>query len=118
MKATTLHNALKKVNGIYRFCKKPPIPLSYKECISQTNKELEYVRRETEYKILIVSTISWYTENKTKLEQQIDKLRKALHKAREVENKKEKRDRIQSHVIRRRDKFTNNTKGMIKSMLK
>ncbi|CAG8798494.1 27000_t:CDS:2, partial [Gigaspora margarita] len=68
MKATTLYNALKKVN------------------------ELEYVKRETEYKILIVSAMSWHTENKTKLEQQIDELRKALHKAREVENQKEKRE--------------------------
>ncbi|CAG8834253.1 23852_t:CDS:2, partial [Gigaspora margarita] len=59
-----------------------------------------------------------YTENKTKLEQQIDKLRKALHKAREVENQKEKKNRIQLHVIRKRDKFTDNTKGMIKSVLK
>ncbi|CAG8827068.1 20993_t:CDS:2, partial [Gigaspora margarita] len=84
----------------------------------QINKELEYIKRETEHEIPIVSAISWYTKNKTKLEQQINELRKALHKAKKVENQKEKRDQIQSHVIRRRDKFTDNTKGMIKSVLK
>ncbi|CAG8807272.1 23266_t:CDS:2, partial [Gigaspora margarita] len=95
----------KTINGIYRFCKKLPIPLSYEECTMQINKELKYVKQETEYEIPI-------------LEQQIDELRKALHKAREVENQKEKKERIQSHVIRRRKKFTDNTKRMIKSVLK
>ncbi|CAG8492644.1 42166_t:CDS:2, partial [Gigaspora margarita] len=65
-------------------------------CTSQINKELEYIRRKTKHEILTVSAISWYTGNKTRLEQQIDELRKAL----------------------RRDKFTDNTKGMIKSVLK
>ncbi|CAG8851072.1 36687_t:CDS:2, partial [Gigaspora margarita] len=118
IKATTLHNALKKVNSVYRYCKKLLIPLSYEECTSQINKELEYVRLETEHKISTVSAISWYTGKKTRLEQQINELRKVLHKAKEVENQKEKRDRIQLHVIRKRDKFTDNTKGMIKSVLK
>ncbi|CAG8791391.1 44212_t:CDS:2, partial [Gigaspora margarita] len=59
MKVTILYNALKKVNGIYKFCKKLPIPLLYEECTMQINKELE-----------------------------------------------------------KRDKFTDNTKGMIKSVLK
>ncbi|CAG8824983.1 30165_t:CDS:2, partial [Gigaspora margarita] len=115
---TTLHNALKKVNSICRFCKKPPTPLFYKECIMQINKELAYVKCETKYENPIVSAMSWYTKNKTKLEQQIDALRKALHKAKEVENQKEKREQIQSHIIRRKEKFTDNTKGIIKSVLK
>ncbi|CAG8802113.1 31992_t:CDS:2, partial [Gigaspora margarita] len=82
----------------YTDSKKLPIPLSYEECTMQINKELVHVKRETEYETPIVSAISWHTENKTKLDQQIDELRKALHKARE--------------------KFTDNTKGMIKSVLK
>ncbi|CAG8841524.1 43303_t:CDS:1, partial [Gigaspora margarita] len=60
------------------------------ECMTQINKELEYVKQETEHKIPIVSTIFWHTENKTKLEQQIDELRKALHKAREERIKRRK----------------------------
>ncbi|CAG8651732.1 9121_t:CDS:1 [Gigaspora margarita] len=86
--------------------------------MTQINKELEYVKQETKYEILIVSAMSWHTENNTKLEQQIDELKKALHKARKVENQKEKREQIQLHVIRRREKFTDNTKKMIKSVLK
>ncbi|CAG8623248.1 10538_t:CDS:2 [Gigaspora margarita] len=52
------------------------------ECIMQINKELEYIKRETEHKILIVSAMFWHTVNNTKLEQQINEHRKALNKAR------------------------------------
>ncbi|CAG8447710.1 22775_t:CDS:2, partial [Gigaspora rosea] len=108
---------LKQANKIYRMLSHLPIPLSYHQICSEINKCLLMIRKKAEYFIAPIDATVLQPKNILQFRTEVKHIKKALQSARDLENNREKKEKIQYYIDRRERLFAKNTKKMINSVL-
>ncbi|CAG8543388.1 16149_t:CDS:2 [Gigaspora rosea] len=88
---------------------KPQGPFFCEELSKKVNDKLDKIKVMAELAIERLNQESWDTNNYKSTR----KLKKTLYKVRDVENRKEKKERIQYYIERRQAKFAKDTNGRL-----
>ncbi|CAG8837604.1 3405_t:CDS:1, partial [Gigaspora margarita] len=93
-KATKLHQALKLSNKARKLISSLPFPKSTQTIVDKANAILQQIEQLTDYPIPNIIQQDLWIQSYTATHATISELHKAIHKARNLKNNNEHRDRI------------------------